>query len=369
MRHHRAGADRGEPEDVVAAVRRGDEATFTHLVELYRNELRVHCYRMLGRYDEAEDLVQEAFARAWRGRAGFEGRATVRAWLYRIATNACLDALKRNRRRPQRAGAAIAADRPRSLEEVPWLQPFPDRLLDELADTADPPEAVVVANETIELAYLAAIQHLPARQRAVLVLRDALGWSAAGTAEVLGSSVAAVNSALQRARATLRELDAGGRMEWVASTPTENERELLQRYMEAHERADAQAVIDLLGEDVIFTMPPWSARYEGRDAVAAFFRALFGPDGPGAWRLVPTRANRRPAAANYVRGPGEEWFRATTFDVLHIAHDHLVEVTTFGPDVFAAFGLPDELPPGPADAGRRDERSADRRLNGHDPDR
>ena len=330
----------GEREDIVATVQGGSEAAFSSLAERHRRELRVHCYRMVGNLDDAEDLVQDTFARAWRGRQGFEGRATFRAWLYRIATNASLDAIKRSQRRVQvadRHGGALA---PPSFDDVPWLQPFPDDLLEDTAHDEAGPDAVVVARETIELVFLAAIQHLSPRQRAVVILRDALGWTARETATMLDGSEAAVNSALQRGRARLQALGRPGRFDWSpVAAPTDEERRLVQRYMDAHERADADALIDLLGDDVRFTMPPQAERYEGRAAVAEFFRGLFGPDGPGDWRLVPVRANAQPAVANYVRGPGDLRFTAVTLDVLRIDDGAVVEITTFGADVFAAFGL------------------------------
>jgi RNA polymerase sigma-70 factor (ECF subfamily) len=334
----------GERPDVVSAVQFGDEHQFATLTERHRRELLVHCYRMVGRFDDAEDLVQETFARAWRSRAGFEGRSSLRAWLYRIATNVCLDAIKASKRRVQVINLAPGDDRGPSLDEVPWLQPFPDDLLTLPRSPDDGPEAVVVARETIELAFLAAVQHLPPRPRAALILRDVLGWSARETAEALDGSVAAVNSALQRARARLQDLGRPGRLDWSPTQPpSAKERALVQRYMDAHERADAEAVIELLGEQARFSMPPNHVRYEGRAAISGFFRGLFGSGNPGDWRLVPARANGQPAAANYVRPWGESDFRAMTFDVLRFERGELVEITTFGPDSFAAFGLPATL--------------------------
>jgi len=331
----------GEEQAVAAAVRTGGAAEFSSLTEPYRRELLVHCYRMVGNLEDAEDLVQETFLKAWGGRSGFEGRSTLRAWLYRIATNACLDAVKRSRRRvrvvdvPRRAGGAP------SFDEVPWLQPLPDRIWEDAVAGGEEPDALVVAKETIELAFLAAIQHLPPRARGVLILRDVLGWSARETAEALDGSVAAVNSALQRARARLQELGRPGRLEWSPLVPpTVEERRLVQRYMQAHARADATAVIELLGDDVRFSMPPELARFEGREAVAGFFEDLFGPGNPGDWTLVPTRANGQPAAANYVRAWGEAEYRAMTLDVLRVEGGELVEITTFGAGVFPAFELP-----------------------------
>jgi RNA polymerase sigma-70 factor, ECF subfamily len=336
-------ADVGEAPAVVGAVRTGSESEFASLTERHRRELLVHCYRMLGNLEDAEDLVQETFARAWRNRSVFEGRSTLRAWLYRIATNACLDAIKQKKRRV--TIVSLSESRGPGFDEVPWLQPLPDSFLDAPQPSESEPEAVVVAKETIELAFLAAVQHLPPRPRAALILRDVLGWSASETAEALDGSVAAVNSALQRARARLQELGRPGRLQWSpVQAPSEQERTLVQQYMDAHARADAAAVIALLGEDARFSMPPQHALFEGRAAVAGFFADLFGAGNPGDWRLVPVHANGQPAAANYVRAWGESQFQAMTLDVLRIEAGALVEITTFGAGTFASFGLPATLP-------------------------
>jgi RNA polymerase sigma-70 factor, ECF subfamily len=340
--------NRVESDAEVAAARAGDEVAFAALVERYRRELRVHCYRMLGSFEDSEDMVQETFLRAWRGREGFQGRSTFRAWLYRIATNACLNAIAQRSRRPRSALAQPGPDAdtaPPPPADLPWLQPYPDRLLEEIAPGDAEPDAAVVSKETIELAFLAAIQHLPPRQRAVLILRDVLGWSAKETASLFDSSVASANSALQRARATLRERLPGRGREWSpSSNPSEEERVLLQRYVDAHERADVGAVAELLREDALLAMPPRPTFYEGREAIAAFFaRDAFGPASPGSFRLVPTRANRQPAAACYVRRPGDTEYRALSLDVLGIEGGKVVAITAFSADLFPAFGLPATL--------------------------
>jgi RNA polymerase sigma-70 factor (ECF subfamily) len=318
------------------------EAEFAALMDRHRRELQLHCYRMLGSFEESEDMVQETMLRAWRGRESFEGRASLRAWLYKIATNACLDLLRRRpreavRHAPTAAGGAAPV-------EIPWLQPYPDSLLEEIPSREAGPDAVVVARETVELAFLVAIQHLPPAQRATLILRDVLGWSASDTAELLETTVASANSSLQRARATLqRELPAQ-RTEWgPRSEPTEQERELLQRYMDAHERADSEAVIAMLHEQARFTMPPQPTIYDGHAAVAGFFRGAFGPDRPGDFRLVPVAANGQLAAANYVRAPGETEYRAISLDVLRFEDGRLAEIVTFEPSLFGAFGLAETL--------------------------
>jgi RNA polymerase sigma-70 factor (ECF subfamily) len=310
----------------------GDESAFAVLVERHRRELHVHCYRMLGSFEEAEDLVQETFLRAWRKRESFEAGSSVRAWLYRIATNACLDALRRSRRRVPSL---------HSFAEVSWLQPYPDRLLDEIAPSEDEPDAMVVAKETIELTFLAVIQLLPPRQRAVLIVRDVLGWSASETAALLDVTVAAANSALQRARATLRKRLPARPSDWYGSEPSDQERALLEGFIDAHERSDAAAPAALAREDIRVTMPPHPWCYDGLAAIAPLLQQ--GLSEPGDWRLVPTRANRQPTAASYLRARGDAEFRAFKLDVLRIEGGLIAEITTFDARLFPAFGLPPTL--------------------------
>jgi len=321
-----------DTDAAVASAVAGDESAFAALVERHRRELHVHCYRMLGSFEEAEDLVQETFLRAWRNRGSFEGGPGFRAWLYRIATNACLDAIRRSKRRLPSL---------HSFAEVPWLQPYPDRLLDELAPSEAEPHAVVVAKETIELTFLAVIQLLPPRQRATLILRDLLGWSAGETASLLDTSVAAANSALQRARATLRERLPTRPSEWSGSEPSDEERVLLRGFIDAHERADAAAAVALVREDIRVTMPPHPWCFDGLAAIEPLLHE--GLTAPGDWRLVPTRANRQPTAASYLRAPGDSEFRAFKFDVLRVEDGKIVEITTFDASLFPAFGLPPTL--------------------------
>jgi RNA polymerase sigma-70 factor, ECF subfamily len=326
-----------------------DEAAFAAGLERHRREIQVHCYRMLGSLEDSEDLVQETFLRAWRNRASFSGRgpSSFRAWLYRIATNACLDVLRTRSRRvlpPQVAAAGDPAASPSPPADLPWLQPYPDRLLDPIAPAEDEPAAVVVARETIELAFLAAIQHLPPRQRAVLILREVLGWSAKDTASMLEASVASVNSALQRARATLRDHLPEQRTEWAPSSgPSEDERELLRRYVDAHERADADALAELLREDALLTMPPHPTWYAGREAIMVGVRQGFEPEF-GHLRSVVAAANTQPAAAHYLRAPGESEHRPLALDVLRIEGGRVAEIDSFlYPELFPAFGLPPSL--------------------------
>ncbi len=344
----------GETEDdqVVVAVRAGDESAFTELFERYRRELQVHCYRMLGSFQESEDLVQEAFLRAWRRRNTFEGRSTFRAWLYRIATNACLDFLDRHPRRPRAYDAAAGGNvAVRPPPAVLWLEPYPDQLMDPAAQGDADPDAVVVSKETIELAFLVAIQHLPPRQRAVLILRDVLGWSIADTAELLDGSVASVKSASARARATVKEHLPERREEWApAADATAAERAVLQRYIEAHEQGDPQAVAVLLAEDVRLTMPPEPVWFAGREALAGLHAGVFDPASPwfhGRWRSVPIGANQQPAVAQYCERPSADEtkglsgaFKGQVLDVLRVEQGKIVEITSFPPRIFPAFGLP-----------------------------
>lgn len=287
----------------------------------------MHCYRMLGNFEEAEDLVQETLLRAWRARADFD-EANLRAWLYRIATNVCLDALRKSGRRVESLD---------SYAEVPWLQPFPDRLLPD-----DEPGAAALAMETLQLGYIALIQLLPPKQRAVLILRDVLGWSAAETASALEISVPATNSALQRARVTLgeraptRDEAAGGRWQ-----PSEWERRLLDGYIATHQSGDQRAMIALMHEDIRVTMPPMPMCYDGIESVLPLADRATEM---GQWRLKPVWANHQPAAISYLRGPGDTEFRAFKIDVIRVTDGKLREITTFGPALTASFGMPEILP-------------------------
>ncbi|GGM47534.1 RNA polymerase sigma factor [Micromonospora sonchi] len=321
---------------------------FARRIEQHRRELRVHCYRMLGSYDEAEDLVQEVFLKAWRARAGFEGRSSLRSWLYRIATNVCLDALDGRKRRllPDQANPNyVPGQSATALYTGPWLQPFPDVLREPVAPRTDEPEAAVVARETLELAFLAAMQHLPPRQRAAVILCDVLGWPARQTAEVLDGSVASVNSALQRARATLREHLPPGRSDWApAAPPTEEDRKVLRLYLDAVERGDLDAVARLLAKDVRSTMPPFPEWFADRESVLAALAATWDASSPeyiGALRMIPTSANGQLAAASYRRPPGQQIFEPFGIGVLRVRDGLIIEVVAFHePALFPAFGLP-----------------------------
>jgi RNA polymerase sigma-70 factor (TIGR02960 family) len=307
------------------------ELDFATLTERHRRELHVHCYRMLASFDEAEDAVQETFLRAWRGRSGFDGSNQFRAWLYRIATNVCLDMLRSTARRSSGGPA-----------EVSWLQPYPDQLLDEIIPAAadEEPAEVAVRRETISLAFLVALQVLPARQRAALIARDVLGWPAAETAEMLGTSVAAANSALQRARVTMQQHLPRRRADWTAVSPTEAELALVARFIEAHERCDAEAAMAIAASDVRITMPPLPACFTGPESIRPLMAEAVAM---GTWRLIPVAANRMPAAASYLLRPGDTEFRAFKFDIMRMADGEIAEITTFGADLFPAFGLPPVL--------------------------
>ena len=319
-----------------------DETIFSALFDRHRRELRAHCYRMVGWFEDAEDLVQETFARAWRARARFrrEGRWSFRAWLYRIATNACLDHLARRSARLLPADVASAADPeadvPPVASDVPWLDPYPDRLVD--------PHEAAVARETLEIAFVAAIQHLPPRQRAVLILRDAAGFSARETARLLATSVPAVNSALQRARERLRDRLPSRRVEWAPSDdPTADERAVARRYLEALERRDFAALAELVRADARFSFPPRAVWYDGLDA---FRRASDKHAAPGEHLFVPAAANLQPAFAVYLRAPGRRRYRPLALAVLRVNGGRVVEVVHWDrPQLFEAFGLPMSFPP------------------------
>jgi len=356
------GGERSQEAAALTAARGGDQAAFTALAERYRGQLRVHCYRMLGSFDDAEDMVQETMLRAWRSREAFEGRSLFRTWLYRIATNACLNAIERAPPRllpvdlvaPVTAAATEPTDSPPSqppiAPEIPWLQPYPDAQLETVATERTGPEATVEARETIELAFVAALQHLPGRQRAILILAEVVGWSAREIAAMLELSVPAVTSALQRAHTTLRARlppDRQGRQQnWrqkgaPSAAITDEQRAVLQRFMSAWEQNDPAALTSLLREDARWSMPPAPLWFEGRAAIANMLR-LFPPGWRGRqFKLIATGANRQPAAAAYLRESGEQRYRLSGVLVLRIEGGSIADITTFGPALCARFGLPE----------------------------
>ena len=323
----------------VAVARAGNEEAFGELFEQHRRELLVHCYRMLGSFSEAEDLLQETFERAWRSIDRFEAGASPRPWLYKIATNACLDALRRRGRRrflpfDVMEPVGPGGPPPQGGDEL-WLEPFPDRLLEDAA--GDPGEAVV-QRETIELVFLAAIQHLPDLQRAVFLARDVMGWSAKATAALLGTSEASVKSALQRARATMKEHLPRRRDDWAGEAAVgDRERAVLRRYIDAHQDNDIESMAEVLADDVRLAYPQIPLWSDSRDAFIQATRE-FAP--PGDYRFVATSANRQPAVAIYHRPPGEPVFRLTALEVLRIDGDRVTEIVDFDvPDLWSAFGL------------------------------
>ncbi|HUH07059.1 MAG TPA: RNA polymerase subunit sigma-70 [Egibacteraceae bacterium] len=331
-----------EQDELVTAAKAGDESAFGQLTERHRRELRVHCYRMLGSFSESEDLVQETLLRAWRGLNTFEGRSSFRAWLYRIATNACLDALSGRPRRLLPYDVAPPADPsgpPPEPVEYLALEPYPDHLLQGAGGEEGDPSEAVVAKETIELAFLAAIQHLSPRQRAVVILRDVLGWSAKDTAQLLDMTEVAVKSMLQRARPLMREHLPSRRQDWSPEEdPSVTERWLLQRYMEAHEQDNIEALAEVLRDDVRVAYPQMGLWSDSRESFIVSSRK-FAP--PGDYKFMPAQANLQPAVAIYLRSPGDTEFRLTALEVLRIDGDKIAEIVDFYlPDLFPAFDLP-----------------------------
>ncbi|MGW6014219.1 RNA polymerase subunit sigma-70 [Streptomyces sp. NPDC055210] len=334
------------PEFVTpAGVTNPRDGGFDALVEAHRRELRAHCYRILGSYDEAEDLTQEAFLRAWRARDTLEDVGNPRAWLYKIATRVCLDFLRTHNRRPapyEPVPGMDSGDGP-PPPSLPWLQPFPDDQLPETPVPRHEPDEEAVAGETLELVFLTAIQQLPPRQRAAVILRDVAGWSAKETADLLGASQASANSAVQRGRTALREALPGPREDWSARPPSADDLALLQRYMAAAAGADIDAMVELVREDAVLTMPPNPFWFTSRDALFAFVRPNLDPASPmfaGHWRHLPVRANGQVAVAGYLQRPGTSVFRAQLIDVLRIEEGRIAQITTFEPHLFEAFGLP-----------------------------
>lgn len=331
----------GADEAAFTRVARSDDAGgFALLTERYRRELLVHCYRMLASYEDAQDLTQETFLRAWAKRDTFQGRASLRAWLYRIATNACLDFLQKRRDRTPIPTDLHGAGG--TGTEVRYLQPWPD-------SEPDDPHERAVAKETVELAFIVAVQHLPARQRAVLILRDVLGWPAQQTADTLELTLASVNSALQRARATMREHLPDGRLDWSARGGRDldaDERRLVSAYVRAHETLDIDGLTALLRADLRFAMPPEPGVWVGREeTVRGWIDGGFGRGEYADWECRTTTANGQPAVAMYLRRPGSPTYEPFALDVLRIEGGLVAEITTFGGDVFAWFELPARLEP------------------------
>jgi len=335
--------------DLIGRARSGDADAFGELTEPYLRELQVHCYRMLGSFADAEDALQDTLLAAWQGLGGFEGRASIRTWLYRIATNRCLNALRSASRRPAKEWDVPKVDppEPTRLGEVVWLEPFPDALLEGTAGLPLGPEARYELTESISLAFVTALQVLPPRQLAVLILRDVLGFHASEVASLLDTTVESVNSALKRARASLqrRLLPAGGtepaRTEPPPAAGSPAEDAIVAKFVGAWESADIDALIALLTDDVFMSMPPMPLEYQGRDLVARFCALLFGAD--RRFDLVPTRANGQPAFGAYLRTP-DGTRHGTGLYVLTLRGDRISAMTRFENSVLPSFGLPRSLP-------------------------
>ncbi len=323
--------------------REGDEQAFRELTDPHRRELQVHCYRILGSVQDAEDMVQETLLAAWRGLADFEERASLRSWLYRIATNRCLNALRDSTRRPQDvlgANGPVDPPEPTRWGEPIWLQPYPDSLLEGVPDRADGPDVRYETKEAVALAFVSGLQRMPPHQRAVLVLRDVLGFRAAEVAGMLDTTEASVNSALQRARAAVEQ---GPQARPLPSSPAE--RELLNRFSEAFERGDIDTVVSLLTDDAWIRMPPEPYEYQGGAAIGEFLRTRSIWRGGGGIRLVPTRANGAPAFAYYLHDAHADVARVGGVFVLDLEGDRIATITRFGDTgVLPHFGLPRTLP-------------------------
>jgi RNA polymerase sigma-70 factor (ECF subfamily) len=330
-------------EDELARARAGDEAAFATLVEPYRRELRLHCYRILGSLEDAEDQLQETLLSAWRGLESFAGRASLRSWLYRIATNRCLNALRDRGRRPQEVPSMVEPPEPTRMAEPVWLEPYPDVLLEGLPDTAPGPDARYDTRESVGLAFVAALQQLPPRQRAALVLHDALAFRTAEVAEMLDSSEGSVKGALQRARATVDDRLAGNSRQRVPLPSSARERELAGRFAAALEIGDTDQIVSLLSDDALLTMPPQPYEYQGAQRIAAFLHQRTALH--GKLRLVPTRANGQPAFGCYLPDPQAAIARAYGLFVLTLDNDRIAALTWFGErSLLARFGLPRTLP-------------------------
>jgi RNA polymerase sigma-70 factor (ECF subfamily) len=328
--------------------RAGDESAFRELTDPYRRELLVHCYRILGSAQDAEDLVQETLLAAWRGIEQFQGRASLRTWLYRIATNRCLNALRDAGRRPRELPATpdLPPDPPeptRRAEPI-WLEPYPDTLLADISDDAPGPDARYETREAIALAFVAGLQHLPPAQRAVLVLRDVLGFPAAEVAEMLDSSEASVNSALQRARAAFERRLPAADHERAPLPHSRRERELVGRFADAFESGDVDAIVELLSEDAWLTMPPVPLEYQGPAAIGRFLKTVPAGGALERFRLVATRANAQPAFGFYLKDAQCPIARAAGLMVLTLEGDRVAAITAFhDTSVFPYFGLPRTL--------------------------
>jgi RNA polymerase sigma-70 factor (ECF subfamily) len=338
-----------DDEALVRRARGGDEPAFAELAQRYRAELHVHCYRIVGSLQDAEDIVQETLLAAWRGLERFEGRASLRSWLYRIATNRCLNALRDRSRRPHEVPTlpeeTPPPPQPTRLGEPIWLEPYPDVLLEGIPDRSDQPEARYATREAIGLAFLAALQRLPPRRRAVLVLRDVLAFRAAEVADMLGTTEVSVNRTLQRARQALERTVPPGQRESAPLPGSREERDLVACFTAAFEAGDIDGVVALLRDDALLTMPPEPLEYEGPLAIGRFLSTVPAGGALGRFRLVATRANGQPAFGCYLRDSHAPIGHAYGLMVLTLEGDRIAAITGF-PDtsVFRSFGLPRTLP-------------------------
>jgi len=330
--------------DLITRARAGDGEAFRELTEPYRRELQVYCYRMLGSLQDAEDALQDTLVAAWQGLGGFEGRASIRTWLYRIATNRCLNARRSASRRPAKEWdvAEYEPPEPTRLGEVVWLEPFPDALLEGVMDAPLGPEARYEQAEAISLAFVTALQVLPPRQLAVLVLRDILGFHANEVADMLDSTIDSVNSLLKRARASLqRRLPTSADREPAPAPDSPSEQTTVAEFVRAYESGDLDALVGLLTDDVFLSMPPFPLEYEGFDVVARFYASMIGSG--RRFDLVPTRANGQPAFGAYLRA-STGIRHGTGLLVLTLTGDRICSVTRFDNSVLPWFGLPRSLP-------------------------
>jgi RNA polymerase sigma-70 factor (ECF subfamily) len=327
--------------DLISRARAGDGDAFRELTEPHRRELQVHCYRMLGSFQDAEDALQDTLLTAWQGLRGFEERASIRTWLYRIATNRCLNALRSANRRPAKEWdiPQLEPPEPTRLGEVVWLEPYPDALLEGGINVPLGPEARYEQTEAISLAFVTALQVLPARQRAVLILRDVLGYHASEVADMLDSTVDSVNSALKRARASLPPL---GEREPPPAPNSPAEQALVAKFVRAYESGDVDALVALLTADVCVSMPPIPLEYQGRDVVARFYASLIHHG--RMYDLVPRRANGQMAFGSYLRSPSGGIRHGTGLLVLTLTGDRICAMTRFDSSVLPWFGLPRSLP-------------------------
>ena len=328
---------------LLARAQAGDGDAFARLVEPFRRELQVHCYRLLGSVQDAEDALQDTLLSAWQGLAGFEGRSSIRTWLYRVATSRCLDAMRSARRRP--AGSpppvGLRPPEPTRLGDLLWLEPYPDAMLEGLADSAPGPEARYEAMEAISLAFITAVQLLPPRQRTAVILRDVLGFPASEAAQVLGTTEESVTSALKRARASLeRRQRSSGQREPAPPPNSAAERQLVDGLTKAFEAADVAGIVAFLTEDAWLTMPPLPLEYQGRDLAFQFLVATAFRPGWTA-RILPTRANGQPAFGFYARDPQTGHFHSVGLMVLTLSGTQISAMTRFDPGILPRFGLPE----------------------------